>query len=35
MKQFCNKKRQREKENDQSFDEFALSNNKKVAKKIK
>ena len=32
MKKFCNKKRQREKENDQSFDEFALSNNKKVKK---
>ena len=32
MKQFCNKKRQREKENDQSFDEFILSNNKKEKK---
>ena len=32
MKQFCNKKRQREKENDQSLDEFILSNNKKEKK---
>ena len=32
MKQFCNKKRQREKENVQSFDEFILSNNKKEKK---
>ena len=32
MKQFCNKKRQREKENEQSFDEFILSNNKKEKK---
>ena len=32
MKHFCNKKRQREKENDQSFDEFILSNNKKEKK---
>ena len=32
MKQFCNKKRQREKENDQSLEEFILSNNKKEKK---
>jgi len=32
MKKFCNKKRQREEGNDQSFNEFALSNNKKVKK---
>ena len=32
MKQFCNKKRQREKENDQSLDEFIISNNKKEKK---
>ena len=30
MKEFCNKKREREKEDDQSFDSFILSNNKKA-----